>query len=139
MSKKDENRRQGNKRRKREAPHGQASIHVRPFGCLIPALILVILLVYFLSGWGQTPDSIDTYVPTRTLIFYNCSNKSLVLDFSSDTLKVSGDLPYDEAAASFLTYIRVGILCKLDTLETLKKERKQILEILQRKKDKNLN
>ena len=99
-------------------------------------VVLVLSLIFTLTGWGQTPDSIVTYVPTKTLLFYNCSNKSLTLDFSSDTLKVSGDLPYDEAAASFLTYIRVGILCKLDTLETLKKERKQILEILQGKGDK---
>ncbi len=45
MSKKDENRRQGNKRRKRETPHGHASILMSPFGCLIPTLILVIFLV----------------------------------------------------------------------------------------------
>jgi len=96
-------------------------------------ILCICWLFSFLSGWGQEYDTkIGPWTPAASLTFcaQDTSHKELRLDFSSDTLKTSGDLPYDEATEIFLKYIRVGVLNKLDTLDMLKTKLKQINNII---------
>ena len=90
--------------------------------------VLIIGLFSFLVVGQDVATKIASYAPPASLTFcsQDTSHRELRLDFSSDTLKTYGDLPYDEATEIFLKYIRVGVLSKLDTLDMLKKRIKEL-------------
>lgn len=92
-------------------------------------LSVFIIGLFSLPVVGQdVVTKIASYAPAATLTIcsQDTSHRELRLDFSSDTLKTYGDLPYDEATEIFLKYVRIGVLAKLDTLYMLKERIKEL-------------
>lgn len=48
--------------------------------------------------------------PNRTITFKNEAGEEAILDYSGDSITYSGDLPVDEAARLFFTYVQDFIL-----------------------------
>jgi len=65
--------------------------------------------------------------PTRNIIITG-NDKKLILDFSSDTLIVTGDMEMDEAAKKFIDYCKQVYQYKLDSLENIIKKLKQTIK-----------
>ena len=115
---------------------------------VIPIIILICYLVFCGKSDAQDttiiviPDSLigDIYrtygirdytltQPSASIIITSKDNKKLILDFnSSDTLRVSGDLPYDEAAKLFLEAVGGVYGAKCDSLKRLREELKKYKE-----------
>ena len=49
--------------------------------------------------------SIDLKNRSYNICLHNAEDKVLILDFNTDKLKISGDLPYDEAAKIFFNHV----------------------------------
>jgi len=94
--------------------------------------VLIIGLFSFLVVGQDVATKIASYAPPASLTFcsQDTSLRELKLDFSSDTLKIYGDLPYDEATEIFLKCVRVGVLFKLDTLDMLKEKIKELNDFI---------
>ncbi len=95
--------------------------------------LLLIILLYSIALQGQTKFddimasdslamSLGTFEFSSCISMGNKEGKELRLDFSGDTLKVFGDLPYNQAANTFLNHLIGRYSRKLDSLELLKKE-----------------
>jgi len=90
-------------------------------------LMLACLWCQSIGAIKTDSTSVWSVLPAYSVVFHSSTEKQLRLEFGTDTLKVSGDLPMDEAADIFIREIaekyseRIkNLKSQIDSLKSIK-------------------